>query len=86
VEQDEKSRLPELIYANLVGFNINSDDVLLEFWEHRAGHMTPAISADEIAKTRPVARIIVPFTSIRTLKDQLVALVAVQEKNRKDGQ
>jgi hypothetical protein len=54
--------------------------------EQRAGHATPVMPAEEIAKTRPVARIVIPFTSIHFLKDQLVTMVAAQEKHRKDGQ
>ena len=83
----EQDRLPAVVYANLVAFNITADDMLLEFWEHRPGHATPQIAPEDIVKTKlPVARIIVPFASAKWLRDQLIAHVANQENIRKAGQ
>jgi hypothetical protein len=87
VEQDEKRRPPEVVYANIVSFNITPDDMLLEFWEHRPGHATPPTAAEEIIKIKPpVARIVVPFASAKWLKSQLDIFVPNQENNRKEGQ
>jgi hypothetical protein len=87
VEQDEKPRLPAVMYANLVSFNLTTDDMLLEFWEHRPGHATPPTPAEEVVKTKlPVARIVVPFASAKWLRDQLDLAVPNQENNRKVGQ
>ena len=52
MEQDEKPRPPEVVYANIVSLNITTDDMLLEFWEHRPGHATPPIAAEEIVRSR----------------------------------
>jgi len=83
---EQADNLPTVMYANLVGFNITGDDMLLEFWEHRPGHATPPIEPAEVVKTkRPIARIVIPFSSARFLRDQLVDLVAKQETNRKAG-
>ncbi len=87
MEQDAKPPLPVVTYANLVSFHVTVDDMLLEFWEHRQGHSTAKLTPEEVIKSKaPVARIVVPFTSARFLRDQLTLLLLQQENARKAGQ
>ncbi len=85
--QDDKGQLPEVIYANLVGFNLSNDDVLLEFWEHRLGHATPPMTPEDVVKAKPpILRVVVPFASIKWLRDSLEKMLPTAAENRKAGQ
>lgn len=87
MEQNANPPLPGVIYATLVGVNVTTDDMLLEFWESRAGVSSPAIPSEEIVKAKaPVARIAIPFNQARWLRDNLTKLMASQEELRKTGQ
>ncbi len=86
MDQNDKQRLPDVIYANLIAVNVTNDDVALEFWEHRVGYATPPKTTEEVAKTKlPIARIVVPFTSAKWLKDYLDQTISTIEENRKAG-
>ena len=86
VEDSNGPELPNVIYSNLVGVHFTNDDTLLEFWEHRIGPSTPAMSTEEIAQVKaPRLRIVIPFSSAKWLRDFLDQSIPVVEKNRKAG-
>ena len=91
---EDTTKEPPTYFANIVSSLLNPDEMVMEFRRYLAPHKAmlksasdpvtfiPPASPEQVLQSEPVARVVLTFSAVRTLKQYLDAAFPQIEKQR----
>lgn len=99
MSEDAGKQEPPTYFANIVTMQVNADETVLEFRRIITPHreqlkvqpsggviQIPAPTAEKIFEVDPVARVVLTYSAVKGLRENLNSILPGAEKARKTGE